>query len=125
MICIISIFASDKQHNALLTPFHSFINNLFNCSHVEGWIEPGISLYTSGTILHLLVNRTSVKGTQQEQKLLKIHTNKNPFSRANICIIFIWASNITNECFKSYSYYCLEYYRKQSWHHLQNLGQDV
>jgi len=60
--------------NALLTPFHSFINNLFNCSHVEGWIEPGISLYTSGTILHLEVKGTNVKGTQQEGKLLKIKT---------------------------------------------------
>jgi hypothetical protein len=59
--------------NALLTPFHSFINNLFNCSHVEGWIEPGISLCTSATILHLDVKRTNIKGTQQEHKLLYIY----------------------------------------------------
>ena len=60
--------------NALLTPFHSVINNLFNCCHVEGWIEPGISLYTSGTILHIEVKGTNTKSTQQECKLLKINT---------------------------------------------------
>ena len=65
--------------NATLTSFHSFINNLFNCRHVEGWIEPGISLYTSWTILHLDVKKTNIKGTQQEHKLLQKILKKNIF----------------------------------------------
>lgn len=73
---------------------------MFNCSHVEGWIEPGISLYTSGTIPHVEVKRTNIKGTQQDHKLLTINTNKKPFSKASICIIFIWAGKVTNEYFK-------------------------
>jgi hypothetical protein len=52
----------------LLTPFHSFINNLFNCGHVEGWVKPGNSLFTLRTFLYLEIKRTNNQILQDFKK---------------------------------------------------------